>query len=131
MKLFGGPAPTKPGVDHKAEKRRLKREYIWMGSLPVAVVENGVLYYERSDHIGRPVFATDGTGVKIWEVSYLRFGEMHSPLMCRNRPCWRLERRQLVLQTEGMQRSNKDRIKMPGTGYGRYPAGGARVRRDL
>ena len=26
MKLFGGPSPTKPGVDHEAENRRLKRE---------------------------------------------------------------------------------------------------------
>ena len=26
MKLFGEPAPTKPGVDHEAENRRLKRE---------------------------------------------------------------------------------------------------------
>ena len=26
MKLFGDPAPKKPGVDHEAENRRLKRE---------------------------------------------------------------------------------------------------------
>jgi transposase len=26
MKVFGEPAPTKPGVDHEAENRRLKRE---------------------------------------------------------------------------------------------------------
>lgn len=26
MKLFGDPVPKKPGVDHEAENRRLKRE---------------------------------------------------------------------------------------------------------
>lgn len=26
MKLFGGPSPTKPVMDHEAENRRLKRE---------------------------------------------------------------------------------------------------------
>jgi len=55
----------------------LSREYIWMGSQPVAVVEGGQLYYIRTDHIGRPVFATDDTGTKVWEVSYLPFGGVH------------------------------------------------------
>ena len=26
MKLFGDPSPKKPGIDHEAENRRLKRE---------------------------------------------------------------------------------------------------------
>jgi len=30
----------------------------------------------RTDHIGRPVFATDSTGAKVWEASYLPFGEV-------------------------------------------------------
>jgi RHS repeat-associated protein len=48
-----------------------------MNGLPVAVVENGQVYYVRTDHIGRPVFATDSTGAKVWEVSYLPFGGVH------------------------------------------------------
>ena len=28
----------------------------------------------RSDHIGRPVFATDASGVKVWTAAYLPFG---------------------------------------------------------
>ncbi|MFQ1701120.1 hypothetical protein ACJ5NV_11035 [Loktanella agnita] len=35
----------------------------------VAVVENGALYYVRTDHIGRPVFATNDAGVKVWEAT--------------------------------------------------------------
>ena len=33
----------------------------------MAVVEGGVVYYVRTEHIGRPVFATDGFGTKVWE----------------------------------------------------------------
>jgi len=39
----------------------LEREYIWMNGVPVATIEGGTTYYVRTDHIGRPVFATDGT----------------------------------------------------------------------
>ncbi len=44
----------------------------------VGVVENGALYFVRTDHIGRPVFATDDAGVKVWEATYLPFGGVHS-----------------------------------------------------
>ena len=40
----------------------------------VGVVENGALHYVRTDHIGRPVFATDDSGAKVWTASYLSFG---------------------------------------------------------
>lgn len=32
----------------------------------------------RSDHIGKPVFATDATGAKVWEATYLPFGGVHT-----------------------------------------------------
>ncbi|QGX98610.1 hypothetical protein EI983_10105 [Roseovarius faecimaris] len=79
-------APTNPcggpscGDCDYADPVQLQREYIWMGNTPVAVVEDGVIYYIRTDHIGRPVFATDGTGVKIWEASYLPFGGVHTSI---------------------------------------------------
>ncbi len=57
---------------------QLLREYIWHDGVPIAVVENGQTYYIRTDHIGRPVFATDSTGAKVWEVSYLPFGGVHT-----------------------------------------------------
>jgi RHS repeat-associated protein len=41
----------------------------------VAVIEGGVVSYIRTDHIGRPVFATNSTtGVKTWTASYDPFG---------------------------------------------------------
>ncbi len=52
----------------------LIREYIWLDGAPIAVVEGGVIYYVRTDHIGRPVFATNAAGVKVWTASYLPFG---------------------------------------------------------
>ena len=33
-----------------------------------------MVYYIRSDHIGRPVFATNAAGVQVWTASYLPFG---------------------------------------------------------
>ena len=43
----------------------LIREYIWAGGANVAVVEAGQIYFTRTDHIGRPVFATNSTGTKV------------------------------------------------------------------
>lgn len=40
----------------------------------VAVVEGGQIYDVLTDHIGRPVFATNDLGLKVWEASYLPFG---------------------------------------------------------
>ncbi|MBL1437788.1 MAG: RHS repeat protein [Rhodobacteraceae bacterium] len=62
--------------DSVAGASTLLREYIWMDGLPVAVVENDVVYYVRTDHIGRPVFATDSASVKVWEATYYPFGEV-------------------------------------------------------
>ena len=45
----------------------LIREYIWLNGLGVGVWEGGQLFYVRSDHIGRPVFATNDLGFKVWE----------------------------------------------------------------
>ena len=44
----------------------LIREYVWNGWDPVAVIEGGVISFVRADHIGRPVFATNASGVKVW-----------------------------------------------------------------
>ncbi len=56
----------------------LIREYILLNGAPVAVVEGGVIYYVRTDHIGRPVFATNAAGAKVWTASYLPFGEVRT-----------------------------------------------------
>ncbi len=43
----------------------------------MAVIEGGQVFFVRTDHIGRPVFATDSDGLKVWEASYLPFGGVH------------------------------------------------------
>ena len=45
-----------------------------MNGGPVGVAEGGGVFFVRTDHIGRPVFATNDLGVKVWETSYLPFG---------------------------------------------------------
>jgi RHS repeat-associated protein len=45
-----------------------------MGWEPIAVIEGGVTYLVRTDHIGRPVFATNTSGVKVWTATYDPFG---------------------------------------------------------
>ena len=43
----------------------LIRQYIWLEGVPIAVVEGGVISFVRSDHICRPVFATNSSGAKV------------------------------------------------------------------
>ena len=64
--------------DEALQISTLIREYVWMDDRPVAVVENDTLYSIRTDHIGRPVFATNDLGVKVWETIHLPFGGVHS-----------------------------------------------------
>ena len=52
----------------------------------MAVIESGQVYHVRTDHIGRPVPATDGAGTVVWTAAYLPFGgvqattgAMHDP----------------------------------------------------
>jgi RHS repeat-associated protein len=48
-----------------------------MDGRAVAVIEGGEVFFIRTDHIGRPVFATNDLGLKVWEASYLPFGGVH------------------------------------------------------
>jgi RHS repeat-associated protein len=54
------------------------REYVWLGWSPIAVIEGGVVSFVRTDHIGRPVFATNAAGTKVWTASYLPFGSIRT-----------------------------------------------------
>ena len=56
----------------------LLREYIWNGWDPVALIEGGTIYYVRTDHIGRPIFATNASGAKVWTASYSPFGSVQT-----------------------------------------------------
>ncbi len=42
------------------------------------MVENDQIYYLRTDHIGRPRFATDAAELTVWQANYLPFGKLHA-----------------------------------------------------
>jgi RHS repeat-associated protein len=42
------------------------------------VIEGGVVSFVRADHIGRPVFATNASGAKVWTATYTPFGGVHT-----------------------------------------------------
>lgn len=57
------------------------RDYIWLGNLPVAVVDTGsgasLVSYVHADGLGTPRAVTDAAGSAIWQLAYLgsAFGE--------------------------------------------------------
>ena len=69
-------------MDRRAFAREITgaliREYVWNGWDPVAVIEGGVISFVRADHIGRPVFATNASGAKVWSATYTPFGGVHT-----------------------------------------------------
>ncbi|MBS0564979.1 MAG: RHS repeat-associated core domain-containing protein [Proteobacteria bacterium] len=52
----------------------LIRQYVWLDDRPIAVIEGGVTYLIRTDFIGRPAFATNMAGTRVWSLAYLPFG---------------------------------------------------------
>ncbi len=55
----------------------LIREDVRSGLESIAAIEGGVISFVRADHIGRPVFATNSSGVKVWTATYHPFGGVH------------------------------------------------------
>ncbi|MFV0478017.1 MAG: RHS repeat domain-containing protein [Parahaliea sp.] len=51
------------------------REIIWMGDLPVAVVQKGELYQIYSDHLVTPVAITDSNNTIVWRWDRKPFGD--------------------------------------------------------
>jgi RHS repeat-associated protein len=75
--------------------------------------EGGVTSFVRTDHIGRPVFATNTTGVKTWTASYTPFGGVRTmtgtPISARFPGQW--------LQAESGLHQNWMRDYDPTTGW--------------
>lgn len=51
------------------------REYVYLGMMPVAVIENGDVYFIHSDHLDTPRVVTNDSGVVIWRWVSDPFGE--------------------------------------------------------
>jgi len=51
-----------------------------MNGMPVGVVDGtfDTVSFVRTDHIGRPVFATNQNGTKVWAARYLPFGQVQT-----------------------------------------------------
>ena len=65
--------------DSATQSSTLVAEYIWMDGTLVGVVTGGVLYFVYSDHIGRPVLATDAND----NLVYQALRSPHKPLAPR------------------------------------------------
>ena len=66
-------------IDNTTVVSTLLQEYVWHDGVPVAVVDGQTdeVFFVRTAHIGRPVFATDTAAVKVWEATYLPFSGVH------------------------------------------------------
>ena len=65
------------------------REYLYLGDLPLAVVDHtgvgsAALYHVHADHLGTPRVMTDGTKAVVWDAVFKPFGEVAS-LSCQHR----------------------------------------------
>ena len=52
------------------------REYIYLNGQRFATIDNGVIYYVHTDHLGTPVALSDEAGVVQWKAYYTPFGKM-------------------------------------------------------
>lgn len=51
-----------------------KRDYIYLGGEPIALVKNGTLYYIHNDHLGRPELVTNSAKSVVWSSQNNAFG---------------------------------------------------------
>jgi hypothetical protein len=58
-------------IDALAGTSTLLREYVWAGDRILAVIEDGAIHHVRTDHIGRPVFATVGDARRSHDINRL------------------------------------------------------------
>jgi len=56
------------------EKGNVLKQYIWLGIRPLALIEDGNLYYIHTDHLGAPRVVTDEDKRVVWEWQPTPFG---------------------------------------------------------
>jgi RHS repeat-associated protein len=66
--------------DHKLiaeadERGKIEREYVYLDHHPIAMFENGEVYWIHTDHLGTPIAVTDARRRIIWNASHRAFGE--------------------------------------------------------
>ena len=77
-----------PAVDHRQTAGRggkliaesdgtgaVQREYIWLGSLPLARIEGGNVYFVHADQLGAPQKITDASKTIVWDGTFTPFGK--------------------------------------------------------
>ncbi|NLJ29541.1 MAG: DUF2778 domain-containing protein [Deltaproteobacteria bacterium] len=62
-------------AETNAKNGRTLREYIYVNSTLLAVMEKGKALYVHTDHLGTPIKATDERGNLVWDAAYKPFGE--------------------------------------------------------
>jgi RHS repeat-associated protein len=53
-------------------------EYVWLGAMPLAQVQNGTVYYAHADHLNAPQALTDASQAIVWDASFRPFGEVEA-----------------------------------------------------
>jgi RHS repeat-associated protein len=57
----------------------LRREYIWLGDMPLAIIDPGTpssKYYVHADHLDRPIAMTDATKAFVAKFTWRAYGEL-------------------------------------------------------
>ena len=54
--------------------KQIRKEYIWFGNIPIAVIENNQFYYIHTDHLGTPRIVTGQKQQVVWEWKSSPFG---------------------------------------------------------
>ncbi|UZA04736.1 DUF6531 domain-containing protein (plasmid) [Moraxella bovis] len=50
------------------------KEYVWLNQTPIAVLENGDIYFIHTDHRNAPIAVSDETSKMVWQASVEDFG---------------------------------------------------------
>lgn len=64
----------------------LRRYYIYLHREPLALIENGNVYYYHNDHLGTPQKITDPLQQVVWQADYEPFGKATVPIQTINNP---------------------------------------------
>jgi RHS repeat-associated protein len=54
----------------------IRRQYVYLGNILLATVDDGVIYWVHVSHRGEPLDMTDATGGVVWQAQWSPFGKM-------------------------------------------------------